>query len=515
MRGVDAVGEVVGREVDQEEQLGRRAAAGMLWLAAQKWVVRISGFATLVVLTRRVSPAEFGVVAAAMTVIPVLYLLADLGFSTFLLQSPDIDRRSLSTAFWTSAAAGVVLSAALWFAAPLVAQGFRSNDLRDVLRVLVLAVVPTVLSSVPLALLRRAMRFRVVALQSLVAALLAQAVAVTLALQGHGVWALVGQVVVTQWAIAVLAWRSAGWVPSFQLSGKLFREMASFGVRVSSVDLVAALRMWVESWIVTVTLGPAALGLLSIAQRLVMTAQELTAVSLTPVSTVVFAKVRSSAIRLRSSYLKALGVAYAVVAPVMVLIVVTAPGLVPALFGTEWQRSVIPAQALAVAGMVTIGAMLDHGVLYGLGRPGTWLVYALAVDATSVAVTAVGVHWGLVGVTVGFVGLALAATGARWVLVGRLVGATASELARSFATVLMPSVLATAAGLLFHELVFGADASWGGLVLTGVATVVLTVLLLRMAATSVLQDVVSLMPVPQRHADRVRRLLRLRPVWGS
>jgi O-antigen/teichoic acid export membrane protein len=514
MPGGDTVGEVAGPVVDQEEQLGRRAASGMLWLAAQKWVVRISGFATLVVLTRHVSPVEFGVVAAAMTVIPVLYLLADLGFSTFLLQSAVIDRRSLSTAFWASAAAGVVLSAALWLAAPLVAQGFRSDDLRDVLRVLVLAVVPTVLTSVPLALLRRSMRFRAVALQSLVAALLAQAVAVVLALQGHGVWALVGQVVTTQWVIAVLAWRSARWVPSFQLSRRLFREMATFGVRVSSVDLVAALRMWVESWIVTVTLGPAALGLLSIAQRLVMTAQELTAVSLTPVSTVVFAKVRSSAERLRSSYLKALGVAYAVVAPVMVLIVVTSPGLVPALFGGQWQRSVIPAQALAVAGMVTIGAMLDHGLFYGLGRPGTWLAYALAVDATSVAVTAVGVHWGLVGVTVGFVGLALVATAARWVLVARLVGASVPELARSFATVLMPSVLAAGAGVLFYGVVFGPEDGWVGLVLTGVATVLLTLVLLRLAAGSVLRDVVGLMPVPERHADRMRRLLRLGPVCG-
>jgi O-antigen/teichoic acid export membrane protein len=291
--------------------------------------------------------------------------------------------------------------------------------------------------------------------------------------------------------------------------------MATFGVRVSSVDLVAALRMWVESWIVTVTLGPAALGLLSIAQRLVMTAQELTAVSLTPVSTVVFAKVRSSAERLRSSYLRALAVAYAVVAPVMVLIVVTAPGLVPALFGGQWQRSVVPAQALAVAGMVTIGAMLDHGLFYGLGRPGTWLVYALAVDATSVVVTSVGVHWGLVGVTLGFVGLAFVATAARWVLVARVIGAPVSELARSFATVLMPAALAAGAGVLFTRVVFGSENGWPGLLLSGVATVLLTLVLLRLAAGSVLRDVVGLMPVPERHADRVRRVLRLGPVYEA
>ncbi|KRE55464.1 hypothetical protein ASG70_08890 [Phycicoccus sp. Soil748] len=487
----------------------------MLWLAAQKWAVRVSGFVTLVVLTRHVSPLEFGVVAAAMTVIPLLYLLADLGFSTFLLQSDEVDRRSLSTAFWASAAAGVVLAGALWLAAPVVATGFRNPDLRQVLRSLVLAVVPTVLTSVPLALLRRSMRFRSLALQSLVAALLAQGVAVVLALRGGGVWALVGQVVTTQWVIAVLAWRSARWVPSFQLSPRLFREMAAFGVRVSSVDVVGAVRMWVESWIITVTLGPAALGLLNVGQRLVVTAQELTAVSLTPVSTVVFAKVRASADRLRSSYLKALGVAYAVVAPVMVLIVVTAPGLVPALFGSQWQESVRPAQALAVAGMVTIGAMLDHGLSYGVGRPGTWLAYALAVDAATVAVTAVGVRWGLVGVTVGFVGVALVATVARWVLVAHFVDASVSAVARPFATVLLPSVFATGVGLLLHPVVGGGVGDWIPLGLNGVGTVLLTVILLRLTAGSVLRDVVGLMPLPYRCTRGISRLLRLGPVSSA
>ena len=304
-----------------EEHLGKRAATGVLWLAAQKWAIRVSGFATLIVLTHEVSPREFGVVAAAMTVIPMVYLLSDLGFSTYLLQTDEADQRSLSTAFWTSVAAGAVLSAGLAAIAPLLALAFRSPDLVAVLRALVLSVVPTVLAGVPLALLRRAMAFRAVAVQALVAAVLGQVAAVVIALAGGGVWALVSQVVVSQWVIALLAWRSARWLPSFALSPQQFRHMAVFGLRVSGVDLVASLRVWAESWIITVVLGTPALGLFNISQRLVQVAQELTTASLVPVSTVVFAKVRESAGRLGSTYLKALGVAYAVVSPLMLSLI--------------------------------------------------------------------------------------------------------------------------------------------------------------------------------------------------
>lgn len=498
-------------QVRPQQGLGAQAAAGVAWLAAQKWVVRIFGFVTLLVLARELSPRDFGVVAAAMTVIPMVHLLADLGFSTYLLQADEPDQRTLSTALWVSVGAGAVLSVGLVGAAPLLAAVFSLPELTDVLRVLALAVVATVLAAVPLALLRRAMAFRTVALQGMVAALVGQVVAVWIALSGGGVWALVCQVVVGQWLVAVLAWRSAGWRPSLTLSPGEFRRMASFGLRVSAVDLVATSRLWAEAWVITVTLGPATLGLLSIAQRLVQTAQELTSASLVPVTTVLFARVRDTADRVRGSYAKALGVAYAVVAPFMAAIVVTAPVLVPMLFGPQWQESVAPTQALAVAGIITLGAMVDHGLFYGLARPGSWLGYAVVVDAATVGTTVLAVRWGLVGVAVGFVVVAVLATAARWLLVGRLIGMPARSVARPFAVVLAPTALCVAAGLLAMDAVDVVPSALVQLLVGGLVTALVYLTVLRLLAPGILRDTLGIMPVPDRMTRPVRRLLRLGP----
>lgn len=492
-----------------EEDLGRRAASGVLWLTAQKWAVRASGFATMVLLARELTPRDFGVVAAAMAVVPVVYLLSDLGFSTYLLQTDTVDRRSLSTAFWASVLAAVVLSLGLVAVAPLLAAAFGIEQLTEVLRALVLSVAPTVLAGVPLALLRRAMAFRAVAVQALVAALAGQLVAVAVALLGGGVWALVSQVVVAQWLIAVLAWRRARWVPSVQLSPRLFVRMASFGLKVSAVDLVATSRVLVENWIITVALGPSALGLLTIAQRLVQAAQELVSASLVPVSTVVFARIRESTDRLRTAYVKALGVAYAMVSPVMVLLAVTAPVLVPLLFGEQWQRSAPPAQALALAGIITIGAMLDHGLFYGLGRPGAWLGYAVVVDAATVSTTAVAVRWGLVGVAAGFVLVAVLATAARWVLVGRGVGLRVRAVARPFATVLVPTAVSAAAGLATVHALAGVASPTAQLLAGGLVVLLVDLVVLRLVAPGIIRDALGVLPVPDRLARPVCRVLRL------
>jgi O-antigen/teichoic acid export membrane protein len=498
-------------EQGADELLGSRVASSVIWLAAQKWAIRLSSFGTLLVLTRRVSPVEFGVVAAAMTVVPMVYLLSDLGFSTYLLQTDETDQRSLSTAFWASVLAGLVLSAGLVAIAPLLAAAFKEPALVPVLRALVLSIIPTVLAGVPLALLRRAMAFRAVAIQALVAAVLAQSVAVVTALLGGGAWALVSQVVVSQWVIGVLAWRSAGWRPSWSLSPRQFRVMAVFGVRVSAVDLVASSRVWIETWIIAASLGTTALGLFNISQRLVAVAQELAAASLTPVSTVVFARMRESLTRLGATYLKALGLAYAVVSPIMVLIVVTGPVLIPTLFGHRWQGSVLPAQALAVAGIITLGAMLDHGLYYGLGRPGAWLSYSVVVDAGTVATTAVAVRWGLGGVAVGFIAVAVLATVVRWFLVARLIGLPVLTVARPFLTVLVPTAATMVLGTLLLRSTSGIGSSAATLVVTSAGTVLVNLVLLRLFAARTIGDGLGVVPLPVRYVARLRALLRLAP----
>ena len=81
--------------------------------------------------------------------------------------------------------------------------------------------------------------------------------AVALALLGGGVWALVSQLIVTQWVVGLLAWRRARWLPSFLLSPAQFAQMAvvrASRCRVSTSSATA--RILAESWIVTVTLGP-------------------------------------------------------------------------------------------------------------------------------------------------------------------------------------------------------------------------------------------------------------------
>jgi hypothetical protein len=55
------------------------------------------------------------------------------------------------------------------------------------------------------------------------------------------------------------------------------------------------------------------------------------------------------------------------------------------------------------------------------------------------------------------------------------------------------------------------DAGIVGLAVVAVATLLVNLILLRLLAARIVSDALRILPVPQRHANRLGRLLRLQP----
>lgn len=450
---VDVIASVDPNAVEHPAEVGRRAAGGVMWLTAQKWVIRIFSFVTIALLTRLLAPEDFGTLAAASTVLPFFYLLADLGFAAYIVQVEKTTQRMLSTAFWFSLAAGVLLCGVLWAIAPLMGPVFGNETVAPVLQFLSLWVVVTAIGSVPTAIMRREMRFAAIAAQGAIAALIAQIVALVLAFTGFGVWALVAQTLTSAVVSAILVWFTVRWRPRWTFVRSDFTRMSTFGGQVLSVEFIAMLRAWGEAAVTSATLGAAALGFMNVGQRLVQIVQDLTGSAIVPVTNVAFARIRESIERLQNAYLRSLRLVYLLLSLPLMVVAVAAPLIVPIVFGDGWSLSVPVAQVLALAGTLSVAAWLDHGLFYGLGRPGTWLVYALITDAVTFATTVVTVRWGLVAIAWGFFGVALTATIARWFLVSRALDARVLVVARPFLSLVLIAAGAGAAG-------------WGAMILT-------------------------------------------------
>lgn len=95
-----------------------QASRGALWFALQSWVVRLTTLAVFTVLGRLLAPADFGLVALANVFVMVLSVLVQRGVGSALVQLPDLTRRHLNTAFFSSAGGGLFFCGALAVSAP-------------------------------------------------------------------------------------------------------------------------------------------------------------------------------------------------------------------------------------------------------------------------------------------------------------------------------------------------------------------------------------------------------------
>lgn len=478
-------------------EIARQAATGVLWMTAQTWLARAGGLVTMAILSRILSPEDFGLLAVATALLTLTYVLSDLGLSTYVVQADTVDVRTLSTAFWVSIAGGFVLSAAILLGAQPVARFLRAPEAAPIIRSMVVIIVLITLTSVPLALLRRQMAFKLLAVQASAGAILAQIAAIICAVAGLGVWSLVIQLVVGQVVSSIAVWISARWRPTWDFSRTEFGVMVRYGANIVGTGLVSVGRTWAETGIITAGLGVRELGYWSIAQRLVQTANELSGSAILPVSTVAFAKVSSSRLRLLGAHQKATAVAQTVVTPLMVFIAVSSSVLIPFVFGASWSTSAAVAGPLAVAAALSFGTSVDRGLLDGAGSPGRWFGFSLVIAVLSVTLTTLSAQHGVVLVAYAAVVTSTVETLGRWALMSRFLRAGFIDTARPFLMVVPAAACSAAIGVLTMT-VLQRTPQLVVIAVTGIAVLGVHAALTRLVTPRVWAEMLALLPARRR-----------------
>jgi O-antigen/teichoic acid export membrane protein len=332
--------------------LTHRAMGGMAWVAWGSGAIAVLKVLVLVLLTRLLSPADFGVVSAALVVITFSLNFSQLGLGPALVQRPVLEPRHITAAFFASTGFGLLVAAAIWLSAPLIAQFFRMDHLTPVVRALALVFPITGVSIVPESLLQRELRFRVLANRDVVAYGVGYGVVgVVLALLGWGVWALVAAQLTQVTLRTAILLRTAPPVLRERPTWASFLELLEYGVGQSAARVGVILANQVDNLVVGRWLGAVALGEYSRAYQLMSVPTSLLGDVLDKVLFPAMSQVQNEPRRLASAYLQGTAFLALLTLPLGVVAAVLAPDLVPVAFGHRWDGLVPPFQVL-VLGMM-------------------------------------------------------------------------------------------------------------------------------------------------------------------
>lgn len=378
------------------------AASGVIWSSVSQSVRLASQLAGLVILARLLPASDFGLIAMATIVTGLASLFRDFGTASAVIQRPSLSDPLLDSVFWFNVGIGVALALGIAGSAPLVARLFSEPRLIGLLLLLSATFPLSSLGLVQQALLERASSFRPVAIIEGVAALSGLGIALVGARVGWGAYSLVAQSIMSA-AVGTLGfWMASSWRPGTRGSIREARDLWWFSSNLVGFNFFNYFARTADNMLVGKLLGATELGYYTMAYRLMLwPLQNISSVvgrALLPV----FSKMQDDHERLGSAYVRATAAVTLIAAPLMLGLFVLRSTFVEVALGPRWR----PVSEL-LAWLTPIGLLQSVGTTIGtlyisIGRTDTMFKWGVFASASAVLAFWIGIHWGLMGLVIGY-----------------------------------------------------------------------------------------------------------------
>jgi len=331
---------------------GREAVRGGLWMVGLRFADRALGLASTLVLARLLVPADFGIVAVAMSFVAAVEVLGSLGLDLSLLRRRQLDRAQLDAVWSLNLAIGAVGSAILAAAAWPVTAAFGEPRLLPVL--LVLAAVPIVGATENLGTVyfRRDLNFAAEFRWQMAKRLLSVLVTVSLAVALRSYWALVAGIVAGRLLGTVLSYVLHPYRPRWQRRG--WGELRGFSAAMFLHSAAQLVRSRLPDMAVGQAFGMRWAGLNTVAAEVAALPSTELAAPLNRVLLPVLGRLQAGQADLKRALLASLSALASTALPAAIGLALLAPDLVRLLLGTQWTEAGPLLQVMALAGGITV-----------------------------------------------------------------------------------------------------------------------------------------------------------------
>ncbi|MFI7589614.1 lipopolysaccharide biosynthesis protein [Spongisporangium articulatum] len=386
---------------DQARNLGDAAARGVsVVLATQALRVALQ-FGSVVLLARLLTPEDFGLVAMVTAVIGIAEIIRDAGLSSAAVQAAQLSEDERTNLFWANLGLGTACALVIVASEPLIVAGYGEPRIGPIIYSLAFVFMISGANTQYRSDMMRRLKFRQLSTSELSAQFLAIVTAVSLALAGAGLWAIVAQQIVTAAATFLINVANLRWNPGLPKRGVSLRRFFRFGFGVLGTHGLAYLTKSAANVAIGAHLGPAPLGLFNRAYQLLMTPLQQIDAPMTSVALPVLSRVQDDDERFSRYLAKTQLVACYGTSVLLAVAAGVAHPLVLVLFGPDWIGVVPIFVVLAIGGIFRTLSTIAYWIFLARGRTGAQLRMDLFARPVMIALMVGGLPWGVTGVAVG------------------------------------------------------------------------------------------------------------------
>ncbi|WP_187992546.1 lipopolysaccharide biosynthesis protein [Vibrio harveyi] len=211
------------------------------WSAIDSFGIQAVQFVITIALARMIAPSAFGIFAIALAITNLSQVIVDGGFSIALIRRHRVSKNTLYSVFYTNVLVSFFLFLSIYISSGSIGSFFESTLLSEILKISCFTVLISSLSVIPKVILTKRMDFKSQALASFISSLLGGGIAIVMAIQGYGIWALLCQSITFSIANSIILIKLSGWRLQGKMSLKVIRALLLFSGQLllsSMLDLI-------------------------------------------------------------------------------------------------------------------------------------------------------------------------------------------------------------------------------------------------------------------------------------
>lgn len=319
-----------------ENSLKSKTVSGIGWSFIDNIANQGITFLVGLVLARLLSPHEYGLIGIITIFIAVFNTLVDSGLSNALIRKVNPSEEDFNTAFFANLGASIFFFLVLFLSAPLIASFFEEPILTVLLRVMSCIIIINAFIIIQKVKLTKQIDFKTQAKCSLVSSTVSGVIGISMALNGLGVWSLVGQQISRQFLFASSLWFWGRWIPTLKVSVRSFKELFGFGWKILASSLLDT--TWKEIYQVVIgkCYTAATLGLFTRARQFSMIFSNNLSSIIQKVSFPTLSNIQDDHVLLKNSYRKLIRISSFVTFVLMTWLASVAKPLIIILIGEQW-----------------------------------------------------------------------------------------------------------------------------------------------------------------------------------
>lgn len=372
----------------------------VFWTFLDKFSSQIVSFIIGVVLARLLSPSDFGIIGIVTIFISLSNVFVDAGFSNAIIRKKDNTKEDLSTAFHLNVIIGIFIYVCLYVISPYISIFFDESILIPLIRILGINIVLGSLCIVQNAILTSQLNIRSQTYINLCSQLFSGVIAIFLAYDGYGIYALVVQMVLASFIRTVSFWIYTKWYPSYCFNRSSFRYLFSFGSKLLGANLIGTIFNEIYSILIGKYIGKAELGFYTKASHLNVNITSISTGIIQKIALPLLAKHQNNITKLKNDFRLFMRLLVLIIAPISAFFFFLAEDIIILLWSEKWMPSVPIFRLLIIGTLWSPIGNLSLILMQVINRTGLILKLEFPKKAIYAIIIFISFPFGVIGLAI-------------------------------------------------------------------------------------------------------------------